>query len=527
MGREVSLPRSQIAMWKRSISIPIILLLALSLLSALSLNVVMVSGVEYPAIYVDPASIIEPTLTPGSNFTISIKTDYTGDDIMAWQLTLSYNPSVIHGINVTNGDLITSDVSPSAAFMPGSFDNTVGELSLTGAIFFYMFPPPTMISGPGTLANVTFTVLGTGDSAITIGYDTKLTGWDSGEYEIVDAFTMPFHIQHGYFRNAVVEHDVAIVGVAASPTEVVEGELVEISVEVENQGTATETFDVTVYYGVLAIETKTVVNLAGGADTTVAFSWNTSAVSPATYTMSAVASTVEGETEIEDNTLPDGTVTVLPSLVAVIEAPDAGYTWTPIPFNGTKSYSNTGTTIVGYNWTFGDGAAESGAAMDHPYKWPGVYGVRLFVTDDTGDMSIDAYHTIEIVEEARYEADLVRWKAQPEAQHWDYSKDDDKNVTLTALTVNTGTRPIDVTVTFAILDARTGGTTVDVKTVDKKLDKPEAERLVTIELRPEDLGYTGAKLVLFAHVTLKYDSDNDGIPDTDASTKIVRFTIVP
>lgn len=515
-------------MRKRPISTSIILLLTLSLLSALTVNMTIVAAADYPAIYVDPASIIDGSLIPGSNFTVSIKTDYTGSDIIAYQFTLSYNPAIINGASVTNGDLITTDVSPYAQFMPGTFDNTEGKLSLTGAFFFYITPPPPTTSGPGTLANVTFDVVGTGDSAITLGSKTKLIGWDgSDEYDIIDAQTMPFHIGHGYFRNLVVEHDVAVVDVSASPTEVVEGDVVEISVEVENQGTVVETFDVTVYYGVLAIGTKSVTNLAGGADTIVAFSWNTTAVSPAAYTISAVASTVAGETDTADNTFVDGTVTVLSSLVAVIEAPDTGYTNTPITFNGSSSYSNTGTTIVGWNWTFGDGAAESGAVVDHPYKYPGVYGVRLFVTDDTGDTSLDAYHTIEIVEPTVYEAALVKWKVKAETSHWDYSKDDDGNITLTALTKNTGTDPVDVTVTFAILDARRGGLTVLTETVDTLLETPGAEVPVTTELVPEDLGYTGEKMVLFAHVTLKYDSDNDGIPDTDANTKIVRFTIVP
>jgi len=317
MGREVSLPRSQIAMWKRSISIPIILLLALSLLSALSLNVVMVSGVEYPAIYVDPASIIEPTLTPGSNFTISIKTDYTGDDVTAWQFILSYNPQVLKGVEVTNGDLITTDKDASATLMPGPFDNTEGELSLTGAFFFFIpgLNPPIVTSGPGTLANVTFTVVGTGDSAITLGSDTKLVGWDiveEEEYEIIDAFTMPFHIQHGYFRNAVVEHDVAIVGVAASPTEVVEGELVEISVEVENQGTQTENVTVEVYYdyrpdisepGQLNyVGTEKATNLPAGGRTSLTFNWNTTYAPAKEHNITAVANKLPGETDLQDNT---------------------------------------------------------------------------------------------------------------------------------------------------------------------------------------------------------------------------------
>jgi len=161
--------------------------------------------VEYPSIMVVPAITEDPTLTPGKNFTISIKTDYNGTDIQAYQFTLSYNPNVLHGVEVTNGDLITTDEHPSATFMPGTFDNTEGTLSLTGAFFFFIVKPAPITSGPGILANVTFTVVGYGTSDITIGPETVLFGYTEGgygePYHIIDAETMPDHIQHGYFDN--------------------------------------------------------------------------------------------------------------------------------------------------------------------------------------------------------------------------------------------------------------------------------------------------------------------------------------
>ncbi|UCC33763.1 MAG: hypothetical protein JSW53_01815 [Candidatus Bathyarchaeota archaeon] len=174
------------------------------LLSLLSMGVMRVGAVEHPAIYVYPTSVMDLALTTGETFTVSIMTDYTGDDVNSYQFTLSYDPQILEGIHVANGDLVNADKDPTATFLPGTFNNTEGRLSLTGALFFFIFPPPFVTSGPGTLANVTFTVVGTGDSAITIESETKLIGWDSGageEYNIIDAQTMPTHIQHGYFDN--------------------------------------------------------------------------------------------------------------------------------------------------------------------------------------------------------------------------------------------------------------------------------------------------------------------------------------
>ncbi|MGD8543639.1 MAG: S8 family serine peptidase [Candidatus Bathyarchaeota archaeon] len=163
-------------------------------------KMVRVYTVEYPGIMIVPAITMNQTVTPGSNFTVSIYTDYTGADITAYQFNLSYNPAVLNGISVTNGDIIDFGLH---FFMPGTFDNVAGTLSLTGAFFF---TAGDVAPGPGTLANVTFTVVGTGVSEITLGQKTQLIGWNSTaippvEYSIINAATMPDHIGHGYFSN--------------------------------------------------------------------------------------------------------------------------------------------------------------------------------------------------------------------------------------------------------------------------------------------------------------------------------------
>jgi hypothetical protein len=89
---------------------------------------------------------------------------------------------------VTDGDIIVGGSSGSAA---GYFDNEAGELSLT--VGFYdtegevtsMFRPPPW---NGTLAYVTFTVVGTGISNITMGKRTQLVGWNftaEEEYSVI------------------------------------------------------------------------------------------------------------------------------------------------------------------------------------------------------------------------------------------------------------------------------------------------------------------------------------------------------
>jgi len=109
-----------------------------------------------------------------------------------------------------NGDLITTEKVPTAMFAPGTFNNTLGTLSSTWAVvdFFYMISPPPTTYGPGTLAYVTFTVVGYGFSNITLGPGTKLIGSEQEpphiQYYIINAETMPDHIGHGYFSNILL-----------------------------------------------------------------------------------------------------------------------------------------------------------------------------------------------------------------------------------------------------------------------------------------------------------------------------------
>ncbi len=173
------------------------MILMLFVLSVLSANMTGVNALESPAIYVDPAAIVGSDYLLGKPFTLAIYTDYTGADVRAYQFTVNYDPAILKGVGVSNGDLI---VGGSAVFIAGAFDDVAGELSLTGG--FYAEQEVT--SGPGILAYVTFKPVGIGSSDITVGFRTKLIGWDDWfmvEYDIVDAETMPTHIQHGFFDN--------------------------------------------------------------------------------------------------------------------------------------------------------------------------------------------------------------------------------------------------------------------------------------------------------------------------------------
>jgi len=290
--------------YEKKLTLFLVLSLICASFSMFSLSIAEVSAPPTsPYIAVIPESTIDPTLTPGKNFTVSIYTDYTNysvSDVWSWQFSLSYNPDILEGVEVVNGDLITTAKNNTATFIAGTFNNTLGYLKLTVAFFFYTSPSePYVTSGPGTLANVTFRVRGTGKSNITLGSDTKLIG-PKALYTIIDAETEPDHIGHGYFNNVQNIHDVGVTKLVVPATAIL-GDLVTINVTVANEGNFTETFNVTVYANITLVGTQTDIALTSGDRTTLTFNWNTIGIVEGNYTINASV-VLSGDEDPSDNT---------------------------------------------------------------------------------------------------------------------------------------------------------------------------------------------------------------------------------
>jgi general secretion pathway protein D len=114
-------------------------------------------------------------------------------------------------------------------------------------------------------------------------------------------------------------HDVSVESVAVSASELYEGQVAEIQVMVSNNGNFTETFDVSTYFGVRVIQTKTVNSLASKGIQALSFLWNTTGFPlESSLPVIANASTVQGETDVYNNVFVDGTVTILPRIVPTI-----------------------------------------------------------------------------------------------------------------------------------------------------------------------------------------------------------------
>jgi hypothetical protein len=186
--------RSQIRMhvYKRQL-IAFAMLVALTAFGVLNINTVRVSAIiENPTIYISPSyvSTEDPLSEIGNNYTASVCTDYDGSDVYGYEFSLTFDPLVLQVVEVVNGDLITEDVG-TTMWQPGTLNNSVGTLSLTGNGFYSETLPPPLVSGPGILANVTFEVVDYGNSYIAfVESETRLIGFKEGsgweKYNIVD-----------------------------------------------------------------------------------------------------------------------------------------------------------------------------------------------------------------------------------------------------------------------------------------------------------------------------------------------------
>jgi len=289
-----------------------------------------------------------------------------------------------------------------------------------------------------------------------------------------------------------VVRDVAITGVTASPTTVTVGDTVTVTVNAANQGTQSETFDVTAYYDSTTIGTQT-ITLATGGSTTLTFSWITTGVTPSTYTIRATASVVTGETDTADNTYIDGTVTVNPPVVVVhdvaITAVYAAPTTVTVgqPVTVTVDAQNQGTASETFTVTASFDSNVIGtqtvtlsadATTTLSFTWDtagvtaGTYTISAVAstvpdeTDTVDNTYTDGTVTVQ-APVAVVAASLTGRSAWPDYKHLDLSKASIQ--TLYAKITNTGTSAVYVYAEFQIRDAETGNLVTTVSTTEALL----------------------------------------------------------
>lgn len=115
---------------------------------------------------IEPAEIKD--ISPGGTFTVNVTvTDVS--EVYGWQVNITFNPQILNVENVTEGTFLKQ--LNKTVFMK-TIDNTGGYVLLS-CLFFPV--PEQGASGSGLLAQVNFTVKGSGSSSLHFeGDGTKL-----------------------------------------------------------------------------------------------------------------------------------------------------------------------------------------------------------------------------------------------------------------------------------------------------------------------------------------------------------------
>lgn len=256
---------------------------------------------------------IQPYITKvwGTNevFTINITVaDVT--DLYGWEIKLYYDSSILNGLSVSEGSLLKDIGGTFFNFtINNNYDVTYGQIK----VFNTLLGETPGAYGTGVLCTVTFETGDLGISALDLE-DTILADINSN--------LMPHIIANGAVQVVRAVYDVAVSSVSVSSNIAVNGQLVEVYVTVANLGNRTETFQVAAYYNETVISEQTVGELSPQAEIALTFMWDTSPITPnATRIIKAEASQVPGETDIENNVLVYGAVTIVQGIhdVAVLD----------------------------------------------------------------------------------------------------------------------------------------------------------------------------------------------------------------
>jgi hypothetical protein len=92
-------------------------------------------------------------------------------DLVTWQFDLSFDPTDLQAISVSEGPFTSSNGQFLTLFVPGVIDNVGGLVSLVAGAYLDLPPGP---SGDGVLALIEFTSIGDGQSPIAIEDSTTV-----------------------------------------------------------------------------------------------------------------------------------------------------------------------------------------------------------------------------------------------------------------------------------------------------------------------------------------------------------------
>jgi parallel beta-helix repeat protein len=172
----------------------------------ITFDTVKASSTEVSIDYYGSPYIFDTALVPGTQFTVNMSLNYVEPDLLwAYQLALSFNPDVLHGVSVENGPFMGSNGGTVMVFPGKGFNNTEGTMGIFSACLYPVEKFPEGGSDEfGALCIITFEVVGHGGSPITMGagYPVGLTGLANRTgHWMINKKDNPESFVDGYFDN--------------------------------------------------------------------------------------------------------------------------------------------------------------------------------------------------------------------------------------------------------------------------------------------------------------------------------------
>ena len=253
-------------------------------------ELVQVQPLAGARIYVKPPEIIDPTLTPGGQFSIDIQMENV-TRLYGYMFHLSYDTDVLTALGV----IILPPTNDTHFAAEISVIDEIGEIVIN-----VTYSPPaesiTILTNT-TVVTIYFQVQSCGHTPLNL-HTTELVN-KLGE-------PIPHDVEDGFF---CIPGDVAIISVEPSQSMVYPGRIVDITVVVSNLGNTIETFNVATYYNGNPIETQPVLNLPPHQNATLVFNWKTKGLPPCSnFTISAEATPVPYELDVDNNRRNDAFV---------------------------------------------------------------------------------------------------------------------------------------------------------------------------------------------------------------------------
>jgi len=128
-------------------------------------------------------------------------------------------------------------------------------------------------------------------------------------YDYYDDYNLGMVLYKPYLTELVV-HDICVSEIETPKTIVGQGYSLQVNVTAVNEGNVPISFDLIAYANTVIIGSQTVLDLFNGSSITITFIWSTAGHAKDDYTISAYATPVACETDMEDNTYTDGAVLV-------------------------------------------------------------------------------------------------------------------------------------------------------------------------------------------------------------------------